>query len=109
MKILSKLLISNDICPFIEVVGLRATAEPDYNSKTIYLKCEEGQNSWGVAFVMKEGYLAERPSNIGLSLGSKNGYTFWVSSVNRPATLDYNFNVKKGDKVTHTYRIVYID
>ena len=106
MRILSKILTSLQINPFVEISGLRATVEADYNSKIFYVYGEPGQNSWGIAFVMKDGYVAERPTSIGLSTGNKDGYTYWVSTGNRPATTDYYFNVTKENTVIDTYRVV---
>ena len=108
MKIFAKMLAGRKVCPFAEVFGLRGTVDADYTNKVFYVTGDESQNSWGIAFVMKEGYTVERPNINGLSVGVKDGNTYWVSVRNRPLTHDYFFEVKKDGIVTETYRVVYI-
>ena len=108
MKIMAKPLLANELCPFFEILGLRATVEADYNNRVFYVTPEPNQNSWGISFTMREGYSSIRPSDIGLSVGNKDGYVYWVSSLTRPATHDYTFDVTKDGVVTDTYRVIYI-
>ena len=108
MKIFAKLLVSKTCNPFAEIYGLRATIEVDYSAKIFYVKGETNQNSWGISFAFKPGYTADKPDVNGLSSGTKEGITYWVSARSRPATLDYFFDVRKNGIVTDTYRVVYI-
>lgn len=108
MKILCKSMLGTDFYPFAEVVALRSTVEADYNGKVFYLNCDAEQKSWGIAFVMKEGYTAVMPTNIGLIIGNKDGYVYWVSYASKPEAQDYSFSVKKGDKVIAQYRVICI-
>lgn len=108
MRIIAKMLIDTGGNPFDTILCLRATVEADYENKIFYVRGEQGQNSWGIHFAMKDGYTAEKPDVSGLSSGTKDGVVYWVSAKSRPATHDYFFSVVKGDKVTDTYRVVYI-
>ena len=87
---------------------LRCTVEADYPSKTFYVTGDSGQYSWGVSFEFKNGYSADKPAVSGLSSGTKDGITYWVSAQSRPATHDYFFEVKKNGVVTDVYRIIFI-
>lgn len=108
MRFFSKMLTNISVSPFAEILCLRATVEADYAGKTFYVTGDPTQNSWGICFETKDGYVARKPDISGLSSGSKDGYVYWVSARSRPATHDYFFDVVKDGKITDTYRVVYI-
>lgn len=108
MKIYSKALVGRNEYPFEQVLTLRASVETDTKNNIFYVKADSTQNSWGIAFVTKNGYTAEKPNVEGLSTGTKSGIDYWVSARGRTATHDYCFDVKKGNTVTKSYRIIYI-
>lgn len=104
MKIYAKALLGTKPDPVEEVVYLRCTGS--FSENTLTVTPDFGVTSWGVCFEPKPGYTVLWNKNINLSVGSKDGHTFLVSTGNRPTTLDYFLEIQKNGVTVKTFRII---
>ncbi len=106
MKVLAKELLGIDTELILEAIPLRCTVTFDEDTRTYYMFVNGNERSWGIGFVTKDGYVAQRPKANNLSFGTIGEITYWVSVKTREESLSYSFNVTKGNIVVKTYNVV---
>ncbi|MBQ3054273.1 MAG: hypothetical protein IJC89_05160 [Clostridia bacterium] len=106
MKLHCARLLCKEECPVVEIIPLRCTVEALLSERIIYLYPDGEYPTWGISVTLKEGYTLVKPTGNQLLDGETGGKRYWVCVEGRELSFDYIFQVKKGNKVVASYRVI---